>query len=286
MKEKYRIINFQKKNLILLGKIKEILDEYDLKGIRVTLRQLYYQLVARDIIPNIQKEYTKLSSLLTNGRYSGEIDWDAIEDRTRIPKIPNKFNDVGDLIDVATKSYQLDRWIEQDYYIELWTEKDAISSVISPITNKYQVCVSVNRGYSSASSMYESAQRFLEQDRKNKILLYLGDHDPSGLDMDRDIQKRLEEFGVNVQVIRIGLTSKQIKDYNLPKNPAKLKDPRAKQYVEEFGYNSWEVDALRPEVLQELIESSILQYLDVEKYEQVQKKEVEDITQLKRSMNK
>jgi len=280
MKQQYREIKFQKKNLILIEKIEEILDEYDMKGIRVTLRQLYYQLVARDVIPNQTKEYTKLSGLLTNARYSGRIDWGAIEDRTRTPNIPNTFRDIKQLLEVAGRSYQLDRWKEQKYYVELWTEKDAISSVISPITKSYQVPVSINRGYSSASSMYESAQRFLEQEGKVMILLYLGDHDPSGLDMDRDIQSRLNEFGVDVQVIRIGLTQEQIEEYNPPTNPAKISDPRAKDYIERFGDFSWEVDALRPEVLQGLIENSILEYLDLEKYEQVKKQEEKDLEEL------
>lgn len=280
MKQQFREINFHKKNLILLEKIKNILEEYNQKKIRVTLRQLYYQLVARDIIPNKSSEYQKLSTLLTNARYNGDINWEAIEDRIRIPKLPNIFYDTKHLIEIACQNYQLDRWKKQKFYIELWTEKDAISSVINPITRKYQISVVVNRGYSSASSMYDSAQRLLEQDGKIKILLYLGDHDPSGLDMDRDIQQRLEEFGADVQVIRIGLTSEQIKQYNPPTNPAKLKDPRSKWYVKNFGYTSWEVDALRPEILQELIESSILKYLDLGKYKQVQEKEQEDIQKL------
>ena len=278
MKEQYRTINFQKKNLFLLEKIGEILEEYSMKGIKVTLRQLYYQLVARDIIPNKVSEYRKLSTLLTDARYNGKIDWDAIEDRTRIPKIPNTFIDIQDLLRTASRSYQLDRWEEQNYYVELWTEKDAISSVISPITTKYQVPVVVCRGYASASAMYESAQRF--DSEKTKIILYLGDHDPSGLDMDRDIQERLNEFGADVKVIRIGLTQEQIKKYNPPTNPAKITDPRAREYIFNYGNTSWEVDALRPEVLQKLIEESILKYLDLKKYEQVQQKEREDIKEM------
>jgi len=285
MKQQFRTIKFHKKNLYLLEKIKEILEEYDEKGIRVTLRQLYYQLVARDIIPNKISEYQKLSTILTNARYNGNIDWYSIEDRVRVPKIPNIFLNVNELIEVACKSYQLDRWEEQKFYIELWTEKDAISSVIYPITQKYQIPVIVNRGYSSASAMFESAQRFLEQEEKTKIILYLGDHDPSGLDMDRDIKKRLNEFEVEVEVIRIGLTKKQTEEYNLPTNPAKMKDPRSKWYVENFGYNSWEVDALRPEVLQQLIENSILIFLDLEKYEQVKKQEQKEIRQLELNLN-
>ncbi len=270
-----RNIKFQKKNVILLEKIQEILKEYQEQYIKVTLRQLYYQLVARDIIPNEQKEYSKLSKVLTNARYAGVISWDAIEDRVRVPKIPNVFESIGDLMQTAILSYELNRWKGQAYYIELWTEKDALSSVIEPLTKKYQIALSVNRGYSSASAMYEAAKR-IKKDKKN-VIFYLGDHDPSGLDMDRDIQFRLNEFGADVKVIRIGLTQEQIKEYSPPPNPAKITDPRAKKYVEEFGNKSWEVDALRPEILQELIEDSILQYLDIEKFEQVKNQEQEDI---------
>ena len=281
MKEQFRSIKFQKKNLNLLEKIKQILKEYDEKGIKVTLRQLYYQLVARGLISNNIKDYAKLSGLLTNARYTGLIDWEAIEDRTRTPSLPSTFADTEHLIDVACRSYQLDRWKEQNHYIELWTEKDAISSVIAPITEKYQVAMCVNRGYSSASAMYDSFKRLRNPNKKN-IILYLGDYDASGLDMIRDIKERLEEFGVDdLEVLPIALTKEQIEKYSPPPNPAKITDPRAKWYIEKYGNQSWEVDALRPEVLQELIENSILEYLDLEKFQQVQEQEQDDIEKLK-----
>jgi len=280
---KYRNIKFHKKNLVLIKKVKEILEEYEEQGIKVTLRQLYYQLVSRDIIPNTQKEYSKLSKVLTDARYSDMVSWDAIEDRVRIPEVPNTFMDIKHLLEVACRSYQLDRWKEQEYYIELWTEKDAISSVIQPLCEKYQVTLSVNRGYTSASAMYKSAERIKDNcENKECIILYLGDHDPSGLDMDRDIQDRLTEFDCAVAVLRIGLTQKQIKKYTPPPNPAKITDPRAKEYIKKFGDTSWEVDALEPQVLQKLVEDTILIYLDLEKYEQVQEQEKKDIKVLKK----
>lgn len=272
-----RYIKFQKASVQLLDKIKTILQDYEQKGIRITLRGLYYQLVSAGLIPNTEKSYKKISGLLTNARYASIVDWDAIEDRTRNPVIPNIFINVPELWEVAKQNYQLDRWKGQDYYIELWTEKDAISSVIQPITKKYQVSLVVNRGYSSASSIHESAQRFLEHKDKELILLYLGDHDPSGLDMDRDIQERLNEFGVDVRVIRIGLTSEQVQEYNPPENPTKITDTRAKDYIEKYGYSCWEVDALKPEVLQTLIENSILRYLDLESYNQIKEQEQKDL---------
>ena len=284
MKEQFRKTNYQKKNLDLLEKVNDILEEYQEQGIKVTLRQVYYQLVARDIIPNKDNEYKKISSLLTNARYSGDIDWNSIEDRTRTPNIPSVFDDIQNLLEVASQSYQLDRWQGQEFYIELWTEKDAISSVIYPITSEYQVAMIVNRGYSSASAMYNSRTRYIKKGEflgsKKKVLLYLGDFDPSGLDMDRDIKERFNEFGVDIKVERIGLTQEQIKRYELPENPAKLSDVRAKDYVAKYGSSSWEVDALKPEVLQELIKNSILKYLDLEKFGLVREKEKEDLKEL------
>jgi hypothetical protein len=291
MKQKFREIKFHKKNLILLEKIREILQEYQEQGIKVTLRQLYYQLVSRDIIPNQVKEYSKLSGLLTDARYNGNIDWDAIEDRVRIPNIPSTFKDVNHLIKIARDSYQLDRWKNQKYHVEIWTEKDAISSVIQPLTNEYQVTLCVNRGYSSASAMFESARRLRskvvkeceEWNGRTCIILYLGDYDPSGLDMVRDIRERISEFTEmsDFKIIPIALTREQINQYKPPPNPAKIKDPRAKWFIENYGNTSWEVDALRPEVLQKLIEKSILEYLDLEKFELVKKKELDDKKSIK-----
>ncbi len=270
-----------------MQKIKEILEEYQMQGIKVTLRQLYYQLVARDLIPNTIKEYGKLSKLLTNARYGGFVDWGAIEDRTRTPDLPNTFEDTEHLIDVACRSYQLDRWEGQEYCIELWTEKDAISSVIAPITKEYQVAMCVNRGYSSASAMYDSFRRLENSEQPKRIILYLGDYDASGLDMIRDVRERLEEFGVdNLEVIPIALTKKQIEKYSPPPNPAKITDPRAKWYIQKYGEQSWEVDALRPEVLQELIKKAILEYLDLEKYNKIERKEMNDISKLKKEIKK
>ena len=276
MKEKFREINFSKKNLILLEDIKEILEEYETKEIRVTLRQLYYQLVSRNILENKTKEYSKLSSLLTKARYSGEIDWRSIEDRIRIPRRPVTFENIEELVKNSIHWYELDRWEDQNYYLEIWTEKDALSSIIAPLTDKWQITLSVNRGYTSASSMYESSERFFKKENKENIILYFGDHDPSGLDMIRDISDRLYEFKVDVNVCPIALTMEQIEKYNPPPNPAKISDPRAKWYFENFGDTSWEVDALSPEVLEELIEINILKYLDIEKFNQIKEKEQED----------
>lgn len=294
------------KKLVLRGEnktrivtINNIIEDYQSQGYKLTLRQLYYQLVSRDIIPNKVEEYTKLSTLLNKGRMSGFVDWDAIVDRTRNIKTPYYEYSVQDAVQRTINSYKLDRHDVQDNYIELWLEKDALSEIIYRATQPYGISLMVNRGYSSVSAMYQSYQRLAQEinNDKNVVIFYLGDHDPSGLDMIRDIRDRLSEmllYGnelqgdfVNLeqaqdwlndklQVKPIALTSKQVRDYNPPPNPAKLTDPRATKYVEEFGYTSWEVDALNPKTLDTLVKNSILDYIDLDKHQEVLDKEEED----------
>ena len=271
-------LHLNKKNQEQLEVINSIIKEYAKEGYRLTLRQLYYQLVSRDIIANQLKEYSKLSGLLVKGRMAGIVDWDAIEDRIRVPYIPYSVDGIEDAIQDTIDQYRLDRQDNQEVYIEMWVEKDALSGVLKRITSHYHIKLMVNRGYCSCTAMHEAYKRFQEQEESGKkiVLLYLGDHDPSGLDMDRDIKERLEEFGVDVEVRRIGLTSEQIKKYNPPTNPAKFKDPRAKDYIEKFGKSSWEVDALNPKILHELVKENVEELIDMEKFEEKIEQEEKD----------
>lgn len=296
------------KKLVLRGEnktrivtINNIIEDYQSQGYKLTLRQLYYQLVSRDIIPNKIEEYTKLSTLLNKGRMSGFVDWDAIVDRTRNIKTPWWEESPQDAVQKTINIYKLNRHEVQDNYIELWLEKDALSEIIYRATQPYGISLMVNRGYSSCSAMYQSYQRLAQEinNDKNVVIFYLGDHDPSGLDMIRDIRDRLSEMlihgnsvrisnqfeyieeaqewlDIRLQVKPIALTSKQVRDYNPPPNPAKLTDPRATKYVEEFGYTSWEVDALNPKTLDTLVKKSILEYIDIDKHNEVLEQEEKD----------
>ena len=277
-------LHLSQANVARLVIINEIIEEYRLQGYKLTLRQLYYQLVSRDIIPNKVEEYAKLSSLLVKGRMAGVVDWDAIEDRIRVPKLPYWAFDVPDAINDMIRSYRLDRMRDQDVYIEVWVEKDALSGVLSRITNKYHVRLMVNRGYSSATAMHDASIRINRETEEGKQahILYLGDHDPSGMDMIRDITDRLSEFNSDVVVQHIGLTDDQIKRYNPPPNPAKVSDPRAKDYIAKYGATSWEVDALKPEILNELLESNINVLIDHQKYDAILDQEVQDVSLMKR----
>lgn len=303
-KEKFRSVKFRPESLERIVRLRDIVEEYQQQGLRLTARQLYYQCVSRDIVPNTPAEYKKLTALLTDARYAGMIDWSAIEDRGREPSTPSEWDTPAELVESALRAYRLPRWKGQDTYVELWVEKQALAGVLAPIAREFHATLMVNKGYSSASAMKESADRIkaattidqellddilarmngthgLDEDDEERreakeylhenihdairtaVVLYLGDHDPSGEDMVRDIQARLEEFGVfDLRVEKIGLTMTQVKQYNPPPNPAKITDPRAKDYIAKFGNSSWEVDALPPQVLTRLIRAGFAKHID------------------------
>ena len=135
----------------------------------------------------------------------------------------------------------------------------------------------VNRGYSSVSAMYDAYNRLQDDD----VILYFGDHDPSGMDMIRDVRERLYEFGIHIEVIPVALTMEQIKKFNPPPNPAKITDPRAKWYIEKYGKTSWELDALPPKELIRLAENAVKSIINIDLYNLMLDKEQSDIEELK-----
>lgn len=278
-KEQFRNkVGLSKRNLKLLHTINNIIDEYAAEGYTLTLRQLYYQLVSRDIIANRTQEYAKISSILVKGRMAGIVDWSAIEDRIRTPYLPYYVDGVKNAIEDTVNTYRLDRQRGQEYYIEVWVEKDALSGVLKRVTSKYHINLMVNRGYSSASAMYDAYQRFKFVGRwgQTGCIIYIGDHDPSGLDMIRDVTERLNEFGVSPEIEHLALREDQIKEFNPPPNPAKVTDPRAKWYLKNFGDTSWEVDALNPKVLTNLLIDSIESRVDMLLFAEILKMEKRD----------
>lgn len=286
-------MRLSKQNQLRLTNVNAIIEDYAEQGYKLTLRQLYYQLVTKNIIPNNDKEYAKLSTLLTKGRMAGVVDWNAIEDRIRVPRHTYYNTDIENALGDAVSSYRLDRMLDQDNYIELWVEKDALSNVLSRKTKYYHVRLMVNRGYSSTTAIYDSFVRISEaMKRGQKVnILYLGDHVPSGLDMVRDIRERLQTMLVadfeedyvskNLEVHHIGLTQEQIKLHEPPPNPTKVQDPRADWYINNFGETCWEVDALNPGVLHEVIDEKVKQLIDFDKFDAVLAKEELDKKVLK-----
>lgn len=282
MKEQFSDrLALSKSNKIMLETINDILEEYRDDGYTLTLRQLYYQLVSKDIIPNNDKEYAKLSNILKKGRMAGIVDWAAIEDRVRKPKLPYWTDGIEDAIKDTIDQYRLNRMEGQRQKVEIWVEKDALSNVLYRVSSKYHIRLMVNRGYSSVSAMYDAYKRFQDGD----VILYFGDHDPSGKDMVRDIKDRLTEFGLDIDVWAVALTMRQIRRFNPPPNPAKITDPRAKWYIEKYGRVSWELDALPPRELIKIAETAVKSVINLDLYEAVCEKEQADIEKLKSFFN-
>ena len=270
MKVAYRLARrFRGGTKLLLDKILATVVSYQQQGYKLSLRQLYYQLVVQNVFPNQLKSYAKLSELLGEARMVGLCDWDVIEDRIRVPRFPNEWDDIPGAMATLMDVYRRRRWNNQKNYVEVWVEKDALSGVLEPITRDYHVHLLVNRGYSSISAMHDSALRFKRAAHEGKscFLLYLGDHDPSGEDMVTDIENRLREFKATVNVNKIALTREQVDAYSLPPNPAKMSDPRSKAYVEKHGDQYWELDALPPSILNTLLTSALEALLDRSLYE-------------------
>lgn len=278
MRQRFKSVDFKPESLAKIDYCNEVIGRYEEQGLKLTLRQLYYQLVSQNVIPNEERSYKNLGSLVSNARLSGLIDWDAIEDRIREPQTVTEFRDLDHLARTAVAAYRLPRWEDQDAYVELWVEKDALAGVLEPLARDNHVTLMVNRGYSSQSAMYESAQRFLKAEESGKYLhlFYLGDHDPSGEDMVRDVRDRLAMFGVEVEVRKLALTMEQIRKHRPPPNPAKVSDSRAAAYIAKHGDRSWEVDALPPEELARIIQRAFSQVIDLHRMDAVKRREEED----------
>lgn len=251
------------------------------QGYDITVRMLYYQMVSQDIIPNNLKSYKKLAQLVNDARLAGLIDWDHIIDMTRNLRAVSTWPDAGSVVESAAQSFKLDKWQDQDYRLECWVEKDAMLSIIRKACAPYEVPYFSCRGYTSQSEMYEAARRLqgYMDSGQEPVILHLGDHDPSGMDMSRDITERLEMFMGGVRIKRLALNMNQIEKYNPPPNPAKITDSRHHGYVKRFGKKSWELDslvAIRPSIVVNLINRAVEKFLDKKKWEKMAAREKQE----------
>ncbi len=288
MKIQYKTKKFRNNSLKLIELLNKILYDYEEHGYKLTLRQAYYQLVARDLIPNTEKSYKNIGNLVNDARLAGIIDWDVIVDRTRNVRRNSHWNRPQDVIDSAVMSFALDKWENQPEYIEVWVEKDALIDIVGQVCEPLDVPYFSCRGYTSQTAMQDAAQRMNRQKLKGKNchIIHLGDHDPSGIDMSRDILERTNElFGAEVELRRIALTMNQVETYNLPPNPAKETDKRSKAYITKFGNESWELDALEPTVISRLITNNILSFRDDKLYQEVCQKEAAGKAELNLILN-
>lgn len=340
----------------IANNIIKIVNRYAKEGETMTLRQLHYQFVGHvATYVNHQSAYSKLGDILDDLRYCGIIPWNMFEDRGRKPFLPYSVKDVPDALNDAVETYRINRQEGQKTHFELWTEKDALSAIFSKVTSEYHVRLVINKGYTSSTAAHEAYSRFAKQIMSGRkvVVGYFGDHDPSGLDMVRDITERIMFFlcrgdqlnELNDQinewhekesttvweicdyykkdrlanrllkehaepsdkdyeeweelrrryfidqtqlfkVKHIGLTMEQIKEFDLPENPTKMTDSRAKEYIRKYGRRCWEVDAIDLIELRRLLREAIEEVIDVKLFKQVVAREKKEIKELKAIIDK
>jgi hypothetical protein len=286
-------MRWSEKKLDVVSKAIAIITEYKGKGYDLTLRQVYYQFVARDWFPedwkdpktgskNNQKSYDKLGIILGDARMGGLMDWNSLVDRTREMGGNTHWSSPASIVDAVASQYKVDKWQEQDYRPEVWVEKDALEGVIATVCKRLDIPYFSCRGYTSLSTIWENAQRLksIAAQGFTPVILHLGDLDPSGVDMSRDIEERVSLFmgsyGGRLEFKRLALNEDQVQQYNPPESPAKLSDSRAQAFVAQYGDSSWELDALDPDVIANLISAAVDGYRDEELYEKYRGIEAEE----------
>lgn len=269
--------NFHPRSMRLIDTANAIIAEYQAQGFELTLRQLYYQFVARALIENSLQSYKSLGSVINDGRLAGLIDWEAIEDRTRGLEALAHWTSPKSGVEALRSQYRIDMWENQLVRVEVWVEKEALVGVIEPTCHALDVPYLACRGYVSQSEAWRAYRRIraYAENGQETIVLHFGDHDPSGIDMTRDNRDRLGLFlGATfecdtdvadaVTVHRLALNADQIAKYKPPHNPAKQTDSRFAEYAKHFGLKSWELDALDPKVLATLIRKKVEKYRDAD----------------------
>lgn len=266
----------------------EIINDLGAQGYDLTLRQLYYQFVARGYIKeNTMASYKRLGSVINDARMAGLIDWDAIVDRTRNLQSNPHWDHPKDIVDSCVTQFQIEKWANQPERVEVWVEKEALIGVVAVAARRLDVPFFACRGYVSQSEMWRAGQRIIGYGVPTTIL-HLGDHDPSGIDMSRDIEDRLRTFTERdlleayPDMERLALNMDQVREHNPPPNPAKVTDSRAAKYRQEYGDESWELDALEPRLIDELITKAVLSHRDEELWAEAEAKERKHVESLRK----
>lgn len=276
-------MSFRTKSIERLRAAIEVLTEHH----HMTVRQVYYQLVARQIIENSRSAYQAISKLLVKARQDGLIAWGWIEDRLRRPRTVSMWSNLSDFAETAKRAYKRDVWATQPNYIEVWLEKDALSGIFENVLATYGITLNVGRGFDGWTSIKDAALRYelkasretatieelsakrYKQKNRQVTILYFGDFDPSGEDMARSLKERIAFFGVYPKLIKCALTKDDIERYKLPPDFAKKTDSRAKKFIAKHGDVSVELDALPVNVLRERLISEIENIMDMEELQSV-----------------
>lgn len=257
----------QAKTQNIIDQAREILEAFN----PMTLRQVYYQLVSRQVIENNRSTYQAVSNALVDARREGIIPWDWMEDRTRKPSIWAMYDSPADFAWHMKYRYKKDVWNTQPARVEVWLEKDALSGLFKDIVGHYGVTLCVGRGYDGWDSIHNAAERYGAGE--DVTVLYFGDFDPSGEDMARSLRDRLADLGSRPTIDKKALTLEDIRRYNLPPNFTKATDTRSAGHIAKYGDVSVELDALPPTVLQARLREEVERHMDMEAFNACQEQE-------------
>lgn len=252
----------QGRTLPLMDAITEIVREYD----RMTIRQLYYQLVSRGSIEKTEAAYRRVCDISGQMRIAGTLPYGKIADGNRQRRHVAQWGGPAELLEVATVQYRKDRWEQQGWHVEVWCEKDALSGVLLPVCEQWGVTYVATRGNPSMTLIYESAM-FMAALPQPTLIVYVGDHDASGRGISDRLEAQFAQHTEGVAVTRVALNPDQIREYRLPTRPSKQTDSQHAKFAAAFGDASVEVDALPPDVLTEIVAGEIIGMIDAHKWQ-------------------
>jgi hypothetical protein len=254
----------------------ELLEDAREGGFAITLRSLYYQFIGEERwFANTIQSYKRFGDIISKGRLAGLIDWDLIEDRIRSTERISHWASPQSIMETVVDSYKENLWDGQERRVHLRIEKDSLVGVIEPACKRWRIPYTACRGNTSQSEAYAAGKELRRQIDAGlwPLVLYMGDHDPSGIDMTRDNIDRLSMFAeTEIEVRRIALNYDQVLEYRLPGNPAKTTDSksgyrpdgtfRPGSYCDRFGIESWEMEALKPRTVDQILEREIASVID------------------------
>ena len=268
----------------------------------LTVRQIYYRLISPpfQLFANTINNYKGFDKILTRARERDDVDWTRIEDRARSTHGGEgerlTFDTVQQYVDwvfdtINERYYDRKYWPDQPKYVEVWVEKEALSRLFEQACEPFRVITFPSRGYSSFTKVMEAKDRFDEADNpntdeeaKDMIILHFGDHDPSGIDMTRDLERRFDQYGATVTIKRIGLNIDQVRSLNLPSNPTKSADARSPAYVAQFGNECWELDSIPPDQLQDMVREAVRAEVDQDVWDETKERIQEDREKIKEAL--
>ena len=228
----------------------------------LSIRGCFYRVMSLGLVPKTEQGYKRVQQRVLLMRRRGDLPYNWIADGTRWRIRPDTFTSTEAALADMAASYRRSLWHNQGVHVEIWSEKDAIRSVISSVTWEWDVPLFIARGFPSETFLYSTAQDIIA-DGKPAIIYQLGDHDPSGVAAWEQTKRKLAEFapGIEFQFERLAVTPAQIAEYNLPTRPTKSSDSRAHN----FEGDSVEVDAMPSRVLRMLVEDAVEGWIDPEK---------------------